>query len=125
MVLDFKNLEIWIEARSLSLSVYSAAQNFPKEELFGLTNQLQRAAVSVAANIAESCGRFGVKEKAQLLIIARESVFEVRSHISIAAGLGYLTNVELNSLDSRYEILTRRINAYIAHVKTLKPKSSV
>ena len=70
--------------------VYAATRVFPKEELFGLTNQMRRAAISVPANIAEGAARAGTKELLQFLSIAAASLSELDTHVEIAMRLGYL-----------------------------------
>lgn len=113
----FKKLEIWQLANSLALKIYSLTSHFPASEQFSLTNQLRRAAVSVSANIAEGCGRYSKGEKIQFLIIARGSIYEVQSHLSIAVGLGYLKNKDFAKIEDEYEILIKRLNAFVAHFR--------
>ncbi|MHB9119861.1 MAG: four helix bundle protein [Burkholderiales bacterium] len=84
------NLLAWKEAMSLVKSVYRASQNFPKEELYGLTSRMRRSAVSVPSNLAEGAARSGVKEFAQFLSIARGSLSELETQPLIAAELGYM-----------------------------------
>jgi len=62
---DFRRLKVWEKAHELSLAIYKATATFPQQELFGLTSQLRRAAVSIPANIAEGCGRSGEPELAR------------------------------------------------------------
>ena len=71
--MEYTKLEVWIEARKLVSLLYSSTQVFPKEELFGLTNQMRRAAVSIASNIAEGCGRQTAKDTTHFLHISRGS----------------------------------------------------
>jgi len=122
---SFRDLEIWQEAHRLALEIYKATKGFPKEELFALVSQLRRASISVAANIAESCGRYGIKDKIQLMIIARGSIFETRSHLSISFDLGYIDNKTFDLIDGRYESLSKRINAFINHLRKLKPTNQL
>jgi four helix bundle protein len=87
---DFRKLKVWERAHALSLAVYKATSTFPQEELFGLTSQLRRAAVSVPANIAEGCGRSGGPELARFLRIALGSASELEYHIILSTDLCYL-----------------------------------
>lgn len=87
---NFRNLEIWKDANALAIESYKITADFPDFEKFSLTNQINRAAVSVSANIAESCGRYGIKDKIQLLMVSRGSIYEIRSHLSVALGLKYI-----------------------------------
>ncbi len=84
------NLEAWKEAMSLVKAVYQVTQAFPKDEMFGLTAQMRRAAVSVPSNLAEGAARTGRKEFAQFLSIARGSLSELETQLLIAIELGYV-----------------------------------
>jgi four helix bundle protein len=83
-------LDAWKEAMTLVSLAYKASQTFPKEEVFGLTAQLRRSAVSIPANIAEGAARQGSKVFAQFLSISMGSISELESHLLIAVDLGYL-----------------------------------
>ncbi|MGE5526741.1 MAG: four helix bundle protein [Rhodospirillaceae bacterium] len=92
------DLVAWKEALSLVTDVYRATSGFPREEAYGLTGQMRRAAVSVPANIAEGAARNTDKEFLQFLHIARGSLSELETHTLIARNLGYLMpNEELSS----------------------------
>jgi four helix bundle protein len=82
-------LEAWKLSRKLATDVYKLTKNFPKEEMFGLTAQIRRCAVSIPSNIAEGAARSG-KEFAQFLSIARGSASELDTQLMIAADLGYI-----------------------------------
>jgi four helix bundle protein len=125
MAENFRNLKIWQMAEDLTIDLYVLTRKFPKEELFSLTDQIRRAGISVPANIAESSGRFGVKDKIQFLMIARGSIIEIRSHISIARRLKYISDADYAKIDSLYESLTRSLNAFIRTIReTPQPSSS-
>ena len=85
-------LDAWKISRQLVSNVYRLTQTFPKEELFGLTAQLRRAAVSVPSNIAEGAARAGDKEFAQFLNVARGSLSELETQLLIACDLGYVSS---------------------------------
>lgn len=85
---SYRDLLVWQKAKALAVSVYRATENFPKSEVFGLTAQLRRAAISVPSNIAEGQGRGSKKEFAQFLCISRGSLLEVMTQAEIAAELG-------------------------------------
>ncbi len=89
-----KNLELWQQAMVLVKGVYEVTAHFPREELFGLTGQMQRAAVSVPSNIAEGAGRGSHKEFLHFLRIARGSLSELDTQIEIARMLGFLPGNE-------------------------------
>ena len=97
---DFHKLKVWEKAHSVTLEVYEATRGFPREELYGLTSQMRRAAASVCANIAEGCGRRGSHEFARFLDIALGSASELEYHLLLSADLKLLnrdTRARLNS----------------------------
>jgi four helix bundle protein len=89
-----RDLKAWQQAMGLVTAIYSATSSFPALEKFGLSSQLQRAAVSVPANIAEGFARNGTKELLHFLGIAAGSLSELDTLIELAARLGYLNNAE-------------------------------
>lgn len=89
-----RNLKAWQQAIELVTGIYSATSSFPPNEKFGLTSQLQRAAVSVPANIAEGFARNGTKELLHFLSISAGSLSGLDTLIELAARLGYLNNTE-------------------------------
>jgi four helix bundle protein len=90
-ILSFQDLDAWQKAKTLVINVYKLTKDFPKEELFGLTNQIRRASTSIPSNIAESFGRKGTKEKIQFFHLARGSVQELKSHFELSKELKYLS----------------------------------
>ena len=92
MIQSFKDLKARQLAMKVAVGVYEVTKIFPKEEQFGLTNQLRRASVSISSNIAEGFGRNNSKEKDQFYGIAYGSLLEVESQIILAVELGFLKN---------------------------------
>ncbi len=88
---SYKELLVWQQAMELVSAIYRATKMFPREELYGLTSQLRRSAVSVPSNIAEGQGRATRGEFIQFLGHARGSLFEVETQLLIAGHLGYLS----------------------------------
>jgi four helix bundle protein len=88
MVQSFRDLLVWQRAIQLSVSIYRLTKGFPREEIFGMTSQMRRSAVSVASNIAEGNGRLSTGEYRQFLGIARGSNFELQTQLEIARALG-------------------------------------
>jgi four helix bundle protein len=86
----YQDLEVWQKAMDLVVMCYEATRDFPKSEVYGLASQLQRAAVSIPANIAEGRERKHSKEFVQHLSIAYSSLAELETHIQIAQRLGYI-----------------------------------
>ncbi|NLN94425.1 MAG: four helix bundle protein [Candidatus Hydrogenedens sp.] len=88
---SYKDLQVWQKAMDLVDLIYTATRSFPKDELYGLTNQLRRAAVSVPSNIAEGRSRQSKLEYRQFISIARGSLAEIETQLIIAQRQGYLT----------------------------------
>jgi four helix bundle protein len=104
----FEKLEVWQDARKLVVGVYECSRSFPKEERFGLTSQLTRAAVSVANNLAEGCGRATLKDQANYSSQAHGSLMETASDLIIATDLGFTTEgVADPLLDQAYDLAIR------------------
>ncbi|MEQ8243153.1 four helix bundle protein [Fulvivirga sp.] len=91
---NYKNLKVWQDAVSLAVNIYKTTNQFPKEELYGLTSQIRRSAVSIASNIAEGSGRNSKKEFNQFLGIAHGSSFELDTQLIIASEVGFLNQEE-------------------------------
>jgi four helix bundle protein len=94
-VQSYKDLIVWQKEIDMFEMIYQVTRNFPKEELYGLTNQLRRAAVSIPSNIAEGHARASTAEFVRFLSIARGSLAEVETHLLIARRLAYLSNDQL------------------------------
>lgn len=109
---DFRELRVWRKAHELALHVYRASERFPREERFGLTAQLRRAAVSIPTNIAEGCGRSGDREMAHFLSIALGSASEVEYLILFASELNLLPNHSHQELQARVEEVKKMLTAY-------------
>ncbi len=95
---DFKNLKIWQKGINLVVDIYKTSQNFPSEELYGLTSQMRRSAVSIPSNIAEGSGRNSDKEFSRFLDISLGSSFELETQIIIAHKLSFINDEKFNEL---------------------------
>ena len=93
--MHYKDLVVWQKAMDLVVEVYRLTKNLPKDELYGLTNQLRRAAVSIPSNIAEGNGRASTGDYVRFLIIARGSVAEVETQLLLCVRLDYLKQEEI------------------------------
>lgn len=120
-VKSFKDLEIWQLATDLCVNVYKLLKNFPKEEIYGLTSQTKDAVVSVAANIAESYGRFHYKDKIKFLYNSRGSLLEVESHLLVGQKLQMVRDINL--LNQIMQDITR-LNVKINNYRTAILKSA-
>jgi four helix bundle protein len=98
---NFKDLLLWQEAHQLTLNVYKATKDFPKEELFGVTSQIRRASVSIACNVAEGCGRYTSKDFANFLQIALGSTNETDYLTLLAKDLDYMKKQEFDTLQEK------------------------
>ena len=97
---NFRDLHVWQKAHILTLASYKATENFPKHEMYGLTSQIRRSAASIAANIAEGCGKRGNAEFQRYLGIATGSASELEYHFLLARDLGLVSEddyVQLNT----------------------------
>ena len=119
---SFRNLAVWQRAIQLTLEVYKLTSSFPDSERFGLTNQLRRAAVSVASNIAEGYGRSTKGENVQFLGYARGSNSEVETQIVIAKALGFGSKQMLRTTEELCSEVGRMLGAMM---KSLRSKSLV
>ena len=117
MVQSYRDLVAWNKAMDLVTEIYRVTHNFPKEELFGLTSQLRRAAVSIPSNIAEGKGRLSKGEFRQFLGNARRSLAEVETQLIIAQKISYLDEPEINRLLSQVEEVGKILNGLISAVK--------
>ncbi|MFN4254787.1 MAG: four helix bundle protein [Saprospiraceae bacterium] len=114
---DFKELDVWREAKILAVSIYKLTEPFPKHELFGLTNQMRRAAVSIPSNIAEGTGRRTPKDKAQFMYTSRGSLFELETQIVIARELNYLSEEDFNQISQSIIKYRQLINGFINYLE--------
>lgn len=110
---SFTDLYAWQEGHSLVLDIYRITKKFPEEELFGLTNQLRRAAVSFTSNLAEGFSRHSYKEKAQFYSIALGSLTEIQNQLLVARDLEYITKVEFDNLANKTVTISKITNGLI------------
>ncbi len=110
---NFKDLKIWQEAVRLTEEIYRITKGFPREEMYGLVNQMQRATVSIPSNIAEGFMRHHNKEFKQFLFIALSSSAEVETQLIISKRLDYVTESELATLSDKINGLNRMIMSLI------------
>lgn len=108
----FENLIVWQMAHKFVLDVYRHSKGFPREELFGLTSQYRRAAVSIAANIAEGYGKKGVNDKLRFYNIAEGSINECRYYIILSKDLEYVNKAQSDLLYSELSIVQKLLSSY-------------
>ena len=106
-----KDLKIWQRSVALVTRVYAITEKFPKSEMWGLTNQIRRASVSVPSNIAEGSGRRSDKELVQFLHIASGSLAELETQFIIANNLGFIANNEYSEVEQEIHEIIRMVSA--------------
>ena len=113
----FEDLVVWQESQNLAVDVYKATKSFPKDEIFGITNQIRRAASSVSANIAEGYGRSKTNDKLHFMSIAYGSLLETKNFIYLANRLEYLTKDTFNSLIDQSVRCQKLLNGFRRSLK--------
>jgi len=116
--LDYKELDIWVQARKLVKTVYVLSKTFPKDEQFSLTSQIRGCVVSVPSNVAEGCGRQSKKETLHFLHIARGSLFELETQLILADDLNYVSS-DMKSILGEIDRVKKLLNGFINYYKKL------
>jgi four helix bundle protein len=113
MSASFKDLRVWQESMKLAIDVYRVTAEFPRHELYGLSQQLRRAAVSIPSNIAEGKGHRSDREFVHFLLHARGSLLEVQTQVMIAQELQYLQSQDAKRLSASADAIGRSLNSLI------------
>ncbi len=111
-----KKLEAWKQSMDLVIDIYRTTESFPSQEIYGLTNQIRRAAVSIPSNIAEGAARQTKKEFSNYLHMAQGSLSELDTQIELARRLGYLNDGDWKVLDRQMERIDKMISGLIKHL---------
>ncbi len=114
---DFRKLKVWQKSHRLTLATYKATATFPREEIYGLTNQIRRSCASISANIAEGCGRSGEIELARFLQIGMGSASELEYHLLLAHDLGFLKTSTYEQLNGEVSEVKRMLTSFIQRLK--------
>jgi four helix bundle protein len=114
---DFRQLRVWQKARELVLSIYRVTRAFPKDELFGKISQMRRSGTSIAANIAEGCGRHGAAELARFLQIALGSASELESYVILASDLKYLRSADQLALVKSISEVKKILASFVRNLR--------
>ncbi len=117
---DFKQLKVWRKAHEMTLDTYRVSAAFPREEMYGLTSQLRRAAASIGANIAEGCGRRSDGEMCRFLQIARGSASETEYHFLLARDLHFLAEKDFQILTRKSDELQRMLTGLMQSIRSSK-----
>ncbi len=115
----FTDLKTWQEAHKLVLMIYKITKDFPKEELFGLVNQMRRAVVSITSNVAEGFSRQSYKEKVQFYSISQGSNTELQNQLLIAKDVDYLAQKDFTQIANQSVIVHKLLNGLIKKSKDI------
>ena len=110
---SFTDLDTWKKGHQFVLGIYKITKGFPKHEIYGLTSQLRRSAVSITANVAEGFNRFSFKDKNRFYYNARGSISESQNHILIARDIGYIDNSTSQELFTQASNIQQILNGLI------------
>ena len=114
---DFRTLKVWEKAHALTLAIYKETEKFPKQELYALTSQIQRAAVSIPTNIAEGCGKDSDAELKRYFVIAMGSASELEYVLLLTDDIGYLQTDIYQSMTKDLVEIRKMLNAFIQKLK--------
>lgn len=114
---NFRDLQVWGKAHELALVIYKETAKFPREEIYGLTGQMRRASSSIAANIAEGCGRGGDADFARYLQIAMGSASELEYHVLLARDLSFISDRGYGNVNARILEVKRMLARLIGRIK--------
>ena len=121
MITSFTDIVAWKEAHALALLIYRVTGTFPKSELYSLTSQLRRAAVSVTSNIAEGYGRSTKNDREHFYTMASGSLYELKSQLILARDLEYLTSQQFKTIAEQANRAHKLLNGLLkAHRSTAK-----
>ncbi|HEU5146313.1 MAG TPA: four helix bundle protein [Chryseosolibacter sp.] len=114
---DFKKLIIWQRGIELAVEAYDLTKQLPKEEIYGLSSQIKRAAVSIPANIAEGCSRESDKDYRKFLRTSLGSAFELQTHLIVAERLKFIRSIDVNKFFMDLYVEQKQINTLISRLK--------
>lgn len=110
---DFRKIKVWEKSHYLVLEIYEITKDFPKDEIFGITNQIRRAVVSIPNNLAEGCGRNSEKELKQFSVISMGSASEVEYLLFLSFELKYLSKENYDFLNDRIIEIKKMLAGFI------------
>lgn len=114
----YENLDVWQKSMNLVTDIYAATSKFPKEELYTLTSQIRRAAISIPSNIAEGRSRRTTRDFMRFVVIARGSVAELETQLRIGQNLSYLTSEQVKTLLDNLKEIGRMLSGLIAKLES-------
>ena len=117
---DYKNLDVWTQGMKITRMIYESTRVFPREEKYGLTNQIRRASVSVISNIAEGCGRRHKNDRLRFFYISRGSLYEVECQMLLAKELGFIGEVSFELTNLNIQKCKMILNGFIAYQRKIE-----
>lgn len=114
---NFRNYDVWTDGVDFCVQVYKMTEQFPKKETYALSDQMQRAAVSIPSNVAEGCSRRSEKEFGHFLEVSLGSAYEVETQMEIAARLGYVTRDQYDKSLESVQSIEKRLSSVINNIK--------
>ena len=114
---NYRDLQVWSKAHHLTLELYRISRQFPREETYGITSQLRRAAVSIGANLAEGCGRRTSSELARFVRIAMGSASELDYHLLLSRDLGFMAADEFTRASSALIEVRKMLTSFLNSVE--------
>ena len=114
---DFRNLLVWEKSHELTLDIYRATGDFPREEQFGLISQIRRSCASIPANIAEGCGKQSDADFKRFIQIAMGSACELEYHLLLSKDLAFLKNNTFEDLTKRLIEIKKMLSGFIKKLK--------
>lgn len=114
---NYQDLQVWTKAHSLTLDLYRMSRGFPREEIYGLTSQMRRAAVSIGANLAEGCGRRARGDLARFVRIALGSASELDYHLLLCRDLGFLKIEDFGRSKERLTEVRKMLTSFLTSVE--------
>jgi len=119
---NYKELKVWQKAVDLTVSIYEVTKMFPSEEIYGIVNQMRRAAVSISSNLAEGAGRGSSKDFCHFLGISLGSAFELETQLIISEKIGFLSNdqlipqiIQINEIEKMIRGLQKSLKNYFTN----------
>jgi len=110
---DHKNLEVWKKSRALTAEIYRVTERFPRSEMFGITSQMRRAAMSIVLNVAEGNGRWTDRDQRSFIVTARGSACEVEAVVYLAEDLGLITPETSEHIRKKTNEIGRMLNGLL------------
>lgn len=117
---SYTELDVWKQSRELVNLIYTTTKSFPKEELYGLTSQIRRSAVSIPSNIAEGLGRNHTKDSLQFFFIARGSQYELETQVYLAFDQQFINQETLEKILDKITTGKKLLNGFINYYQKLK-----